>query len=210
MAECCGAQTGCGRHSCEVWRWVAWHKRRWGMYFPSLKGQSPLAQGPLNFISAQGRMICFRFFSSVHLSVCLSLCLSVNSPSQKVLHGFSWNFHQAFLITKGRASLILGDPTKKLLPWQPFFVIFQGKTLKSLYLHFYLTQKCDTWTIGKLFVCSTKVSQHDCHGNLKLMPWQPLLVFFKVKLSIDFISASIRLRNVVLDHWKAISELYQS
>ena len=91
------------------------------------------------------------------------------------------------------------------------FGIFQGKTFKSLYLHFYLTQKCGTWTIGKLYVRSTKVSHHGCHSNIKLFPWQPLFVFFKVKHSNHFISPLLfNLEMWYLDHWKALCELYQS
>ena len=52
-------------------------------------------------------------FASVYLSVCLFVCLFVNSLSQKDLHGFSQNFYRVFLITKARASSILGDLAKK-------------------------------------------------------------------------------------------------
>ena len=48
-------------------------------------------------------------FPFICLSVCLFVHLSVNTLIQNVLHGFSWNFYQAFLIIKGRASSIVGD-----------------------------------------------------------------------------------------------------
>ena len=67
----------------------------------------------LIFTSAERRRLCFCF----RLSVCLSVGLCVDTLSQKVLRGFSWNIYQVFLIIRGRASSILGDLAKKVLPW---------------------------------------------------------------------------------------------
>ena len=60
---------------------------------------------------------------------------------------------------------VLGDLAKKLA-MVTIFGIFQGKTFKSLDLHFSVTLKCGTCTIGKLNDSSIKVIMvATCHGN---------------------------------------------
>ena len=119
-----------------LWWWFGWWLQWWLQWWFQWWFQTPVmaldscggAAFSFEYIitSAEGRRICYRFRSSVRLSVCMSVCPSVNSLTRKVLCGFSWNFYQVFLIIKGRTSSILWDLAKKTVAMATVFGIFQG------------------------------------------------------------------------------------
>ena len=56
-----------------------------------------------------------------------------------------------------------------------------GETFKSLYLHLYVTQKCGTWTIGKLYVSSIKDSRHGLRWQYKTVAMATIIGIFQGK-----------------------------